>query len=436
VVAELTRIWSDRLNHLGETDRLRPGVAEREPGLAGPGRMSDGRGWRGGHSAPAGCGGASAGAPPLGTGTSLSTITGLAELEWLRPEWDDLADRDPTSGIFQRWQWVSLWYRHFSVGNGLRLLAVRDGGGRLIGLAPCSLARGTLLPARQLYLLGRQAWALSERFDVLLDPNAAGEAAAGLMRGWDGLSPSWDLLRLTTLPAGGALAKAALGFAREHRYAVQAKELVRVGAPLPESTESFYRSLSKGMKNNVNNYANRLRCGGHAFGMEIVEDAERLDEALAVFFDLHARRARADLQPRHVDRFATPARRAFLHAVAHALVGRGEFWACQLRIEGRVVAIQLCLVHRRRLTIYYSGFDPDWAAHGVMTVLTRRCIEAGIERGCRELDLLLGLSQSKVRWGGVPHPVLNLTIANRQPRSRLAFAVFALARRLEAGTKG
>jgi CelD/BcsL family acetyltransferase involved in cellulose biosynthesis len=103
-------------------------------------------------------------------------------------------------------------------------------------------------------------------------------------------------------------------------------------------------------------------------------------------------------------------------------------WPCFLKVDGQVVASQLCLLHKGRLYLYYSGFDPAWARHGVMMILTRRCIERAIERGCRELDLLLGLDQEKERWGAEPKAVVNLALASRRARSRAAFHLYRLRR--------
>ena len=131
---------------------------------------------------------------------------------------------------------------------------------------------------------------------------------------------------------------------------------------------------------------------------------------------------------RHDDRFSTPPRRAFLRAVGRRLFERGALWPCLLKIDGQIVASQLCLVQDGRLYLYYSGFDPAWAQHGVMMILTRRCIERAISYGCRELDLLLGFDQEKQRWGGEPGPVTNLTLASPRLRSRAAFQLYRARR--------
>jgi CelD/BcsL family acetyltransferase involved in cellulose biosynthesis len=71
-----------------------------------------------------------------------------------------------------------------------------------------------------------------------------------------------------------------------------------------------------------------------------------------------------------------------------------------------------------------------------MMILTRRCIERAIDRGYRELDLLLGPDQEKQRWGATPGPVFNLALASPRMRSRAAFHLYRARNSLEAWIAG
>jgi CelD/BcsL family acetyltransferase involved in cellulose biosynthesis len=190
------------------------------------------------------------------------------------------------------------------------------------------------------------------------------------------------------------------------------------------------------MKDNVNNYVNRLRRNGHREELVVVEDAADLDRAIDVFLDLHRRRADAHLGRRHDNRFSTESRRAFLRTAGRRLFARGALWPCFLKVDGEIVASQLCLAYKKRLYLYYSGYDPAWARHGVMMILTRRCIERAIARGYRELDLLLGQDQEKQRWGATPGLVSNVALASHRMRSRAAFHLYRARHTLDAWIAG
>jgi CelD/BcsL family acetyltransferase involved in cellulose biosynthesis len=107
-------------------------------------------------------------------------------------------------------------------------------------------------------------------------------------------------------------------------------------------------------------------------------------------------------------------------------------WLGLLEVGGQPVAAQLCFGLGRRFHAYHSGYDPAWAWHAVMMFLFRHCVERAIQDGFRELDLGLGHDQEKLRWGGQPRPVVNLTLASPGVRARAILALWRWRRRQRA----
>jgi CelD/BcsL family acetyltransferase involved in cellulose biosynthesis len=367
-----------------------------------------------------------AGVADVTAAVHVQDITTLPSLHALRHDWEALFDRDPGATVFQRFDWTAAWYECFGRGKALHVLAVRDEVGRLVGLVPMSVAQLTAGAPRVLNLLG---WPirLTEYVDGISEPRLATQVTEAILETLDRHASAWDLLVLPLVPADRPLA--GLGaLARRRGYSVQQRDYTRSRGALPESWEALYRSLPKSMKENVNNYVNRLRRDGHEERLVVVEGGADLDGALDEFLRLHRLRAKSSLGPVHRDRFSAPDRRAFLRKVAHRLSGSGLFRAMFLHVNGRPVAAQLCLVDRGQLYLYYSGFDPAWARYGVMTVLTRRCLEWGIAHGCRGVDMMIGSGLDKRRWGLQEEPVVSVVLANRRARSRLALAGIRIGR--------
>src|SRR5262249_58550097 len=127
----------------------------------------------------------------------------------------------------------------------------------------------------------------------------------GLSESWHRMADRWDLVVLPSLPDDGQFVADLRRQAEAHGYRMSEEPNVRMSRTLPQSWQQFYRSLSKSMKDNVNNYVNRLRRAGHRESLSVVDDAAHLDQAIDVFLDLHQRRAEANLGRRHQNRFAT-----------------------------------------------------------------------------------------------------------------------------------
>jgi CelD/BcsL family acetyltransferase involved in cellulose biosynthesis len=356
-------------------------------------------------------------------------VTSVAALERLRPEWERLEREVPRATVFQTWTWVVTWYEHFARDKRLQVAVARDAGGRLIGVVPLStVVSPPVIGARLLHLLGRGN-DMTEYVDGLVRPEHAGAVAGAVFDVWDHRRRAWDLWTLPCVPADSALAVTVRQFAASRGYSLAGEEHVRVTLALPKTWDEYQARLGRNMKKHLRKFANRLERDGHRPELRVVSGSAGLDRALEAFFDLHHRRADADLGRAHPTPYSEGMRRVFLQAVAHRLAEQGRVRVCLLEIAGEPVAAQICFALERRLYAYHSGYDPRWAWHAVMMFLFRHCVELAIAEGFEEFDLGLGNDQEKLRWGGQARPVLNLTLANPRARSRAMLALWRWRRR-------
>jgi CelD/BcsL family acetyltransferase involved in cellulose biosynthesis len=352
-----------------------------------------------------------------------TTITSLDELRGLRAEWDALLAEVESATVFQSWDWVAAWFTAFARHQSVRVLLLRDADGQLVGVAPGALTVGPL-GIRTVGLLGRGKY-LAEYGDAVIHPAFAEEAAAAIAEAWDQGANAWDRLILHNISPDGPLNRAAeLLVSRGYRRIVTHHNAA-VRGRLPATWAAFHRSLRKSMRDNVNNYVNRLCRDGHRVRL-MLATAATLDQYLDCLFSLHRLRANSPLRPKHDDYFAAVDKRRFVRDVARPLLESGRLELAVLEVDGVRVAAQLCLRQGTRFSPYYSGYDPAWAHHGVMTVLTRYCIELAIERGCQDLDMLCGATHEKLRWGGKPVPLVSAVVVGRRLGSRAKVRAYNL----------
>ena len=67
--------------------------------------------------------------------------------------------------------------------------------------------------------------------------------------------------------------------------------------------------------------------------------------------------------------------------------------------HGRITAVQLGFLHRRRAFAYAGGFDPEDAQVSLGTLLTAHAIMEAQREGCRWFDFLKGDEAHKLSWG-------------------------------------
>jgi|SRR5829696_48 len=361
----------------------------------------------------------------------IERLTTLADLHRIQNQWNALLDATPTGTIFQTWEWTVSWYEAFER-DAIDVLAAFTPDGRLVGLAPLGVGGIPVIGRRIRFLLGYRH-SLTEYLDILVHPDFAEEATAAILGSWHKDARKWDLIVLSSIRADSpflhqlAMLAPSFGLHVEEYWSG-----VGVRGSLAQCPDHYFASLSRKTRKTITNLANRLEREGYDAHVVEVTDPESLLPALEVFFELHERRANAELDPPHDSRYPTAIERGFLKVVATRLLAHNRLFFTMLKVDGRAVAAQISFIHHGTLYLCDTGYDPDWAWYGVMSTLTSRSIARAIEHRCTELDLLLGSDQSKLRWGGAPQPVVSLAIGNAKLRSRAVLAAHRLVRAVSA----
>jgi len=197
---------------------------------------------------------------------------------------------------------------------------------------------------------------------------------------------------------------------------------------LPQTWDEFRGGLKRNIRESLRHCYNSLKRDGHAFELQVINDAAHVHAALDRFLALHARRADMRNTSVHPNRFASEVSQLFLYDVCTQLAKRGVLRIFQLKIGGDVVAMRIGFVVADSLYLYYSGYDPAWAKYSVMTTTVAEAIKYAIAHGLKTVNLSPGADVSKTRWGPrvVEHPMIYEY--NRRLRSRLVAGIYIAAK--------
>jgi len=328
-----------------------------------------------------------------GTVEQLETIEAFAAL---RPEWDALLERSDADGVFLTWEWLYTWWCHLGGGRQLRLMTVRDREGALIGLLPLAVSDvklARLAPFRSLEFLGTGSVG-SDYLDVIAARGAEEQVIAALARHVAGQPQALDLAQVRRLSATAS----ALARQLRDRHGWATEERPGDVCPLIPLAGQTWRSYLGGLAGpHRQNMRRRLARLAEKFDMRVQcarTEAERR-EALSVLFDLHAMR--------WDDRggstaFHSPALRAFHRDWTRHALARDWLRLLVMRLDGRPVAALYCFHRRSVWSFYQTGFDPEYARHGVGQVLVGLSIEQAIAEGAQLYDLLHGDERYKLDW--------------------------------------
>jgi CelD/BcsL family acetyltransferase involved in cellulose biosynthesis len=323
----------------------------------------------------------------------VTEISDSGALERLRPEWTALWQRSAEVGPFQHPDWLLAWWRHVGAGE-LFVLTVRDDAD-LVAVAPFFIYSDPARSLRQLTLLGN---GISDRCDILLDPNSPG-AASALLAGLRARRSYWNCHDFRDLPPGSVLLTMQSEF----------------GSPLAEDVPSVVVDLADSFAGKDGAASAKLladlrRCQKRAkeLGPIHIKFAEEADvpDALEGLFGLHGSRWRARGQ---CGVLGGPAIEAFHRELADRFARRGWLRLYCLFLQDRMVAANYGFSLRRRAYSYIGGFDPAFAKLSPGRIVLFESIRHAAGEGAVEFDLLRGREDYKRRLGGRTRPQYRLS---------------------------
>jgi len=353
----------------------------------------------------------------------LELYTDSRECDVLQAEWDTLVQRSVSNVLFMTWGWQCAWWEAFGTGKQLRLLALRDNGGRLAAVAPL-FAQDTFMDVdavlpeihvehpvptangqmrRTLHLVGGTE--VSDYLDIVAPADHHREACLSLVEALASQS-DWHVLDLRCLPTGSPTLATVSELARARGWGVQqAREDVCPVLELP-GTWAEYLTLKLNKKQR-HELRRKIRRAEQETQVEWhwANDFVSLEPALDTFFRLH----KTSDPGKEV--FMDERMQGFFRAVARFALQKGWLRLSTLTFNNQPVASYVCFDYAGDRLVYNSGFDLSAysdLAPGV--VLVGYMIEEAIQRRLRRFDFLQGNERYKYDFGASDTEVMRLLV--------------------------
>ena len=319
----------------------------------------------------------------------MEIISDPARFADMKPEWDDLLAASSAVNPFLTHGWLHAWWTHLHDARRLAILAVRSEG-RLVAAAPLSLSRARLPWFWRYEFLGT-GLAGSDYLDVIVRRGHETESVRALAA-YARLQKR--ALHLEHLPESSAAAKL-IAPLTESGWSI--REVPNGVCPVITlqglTWDSYLATLGPAHRANVRR---RLRSLQRNFGMRfdaVTADAPRA-EALEALFAFHARRFASDGSTA----FRTPALRAFHHDVTRVAMNEGWLRLFTMSLDDRIAAVMYGFSCGDRFYFYQHGFDDRYREHSAGLAVMALTIQAAIDEGLAEFDMLFGDEAYKSFW--------------------------------------
>ncbi|HET9517355.1 MAG TPA: GNAT family N-acetyltransferase [Actinoplanes sp.] len=307
-------------------------------------------------------------------------MTTSDEFAALRPQWEALYESSPTATPFLSHDWLASYWSSFGDADSLRVVCVRDDGGRLTGAAALRLRRRH--GVRTLTPVGAE---ITDFSDVLLDaavPQAGALLAAALLE-----LPGWGALDLPEVPPDAQAWQLLTNWPGQSfvRPASTCLEL----PVLP--TETLLAALTPKHRQLVRRNS-RLGLRSVVVGTE----PEQLTKAVGELLDLHRR----EWQGRNGNGLhETEAFHRHLVGAVQRLAPQGRATLTRHLLNDELAAVSMTLHAPGLVAGYLSGTEPALRKQiDISALLIESGLALGRDRGAERLSLLRGQESGKLRW--------------------------------------
>ena len=225
----------------------------------------------------------------------------------------------------------------------------------------------------------------------------------------ENLDALWQSTRkLARLRAGAILAQIAadsplVEAVRADGWTVENAEVCPV-LTLPNSYDSYVKTLGKNMREQIKRYPRRLE-KQFKVEYELAQTPQQVDEFWQQLVELHGKRWRARGQ---TGVLALPSRRRFHRAICHKFLENDWLRLWRLKCDGRPACVLLSYFWGGKYWFFIGGFEPELMRWSVGTCLFSRVFREAIGEGAHAFDFLRGAEEYKYRFGAVDRDYVNL----------------------------
>jgi len=320
----------------------------------------------------------------------------------LANEWNSLVDQNLASPPFIRSEWLSLWWRIVGTGE-LWIVAVRDEGGALIGVAPLYVDTADGVRVVRMVGYGPQFYMdISDYLDFVVAPGREAAVYAAVLDALTGAAkdvdaPAWDRIELcnladwSPLPAGLEIHAATWGLEIE-KTPLSVCPVVK----LPGSWEAYLESLDAKQRREIKRKMRRAD-GENEVRWYVVGPERDIEAEARAFVEMMA------LSGKGKEDFLIPQMREMFAEGMKAAQAGGWLQLAFLEVDGRKAAAYLNFDYHGRVWVFNSALDLE-ASAGISTgwVLLGYLIQWAIEQRRECYDFLRGDEEYKLQFGGRP----------------------------------
>jgi peptidoglycan/xylan/chitin deacetylase (PgdA/CDA1 family) len=334
-------------------------------------------------------------------------------------KWNSLLKHSSANSIFLTWEWISTWLDTVYPDAPLFVIAVENGDGELVAVAPfyrSDLRLLGLVKYRCLRIIG-DCQSGAEYGDVIIRSGFEGPALMCIMHELLKHPSAWDCIYMSNLAGWTGAYERIASVCMELDLPRHAWPREFSAVELPDTYDAYLRQFSRNHRHNIRSSVRRL-CESHVVDLARCGDQDELPGLLTHLFELHRRHWESAGQAGSFVR--RPPMKRFYEAMAPVALRLGWLRLYVLRVDGVPQAAQYGYAYDGTLYALQDGYNPD-GLDGIGNILRNFVFGKCIEERLGQYDFLGEFTEHKRRWGAELKSGYDLLIGRRSLKNRLLF---------------
>jgi hypothetical protein len=340
----------------------------------------------------------------------------------LKGEWNSLVFEDPSSTIFQTWEWnFNVWKYDGGRARNLSIILIRDKIGTLVGIAPFYSYKKIVFgfKMRIIELIGS---GLTDYRSFIARPHDSIRIHTEVLNWLKENSKQWDIVDLHYISEESPIAMNYDTLFRDFKFRPTIHQHSICPYIILSSNLDFYenlynRSLVKYLKRKTRKFIKDLN-----YRFLTVSNTAELDGSLENLFDLHKKRRNQQLQ---VGQFRSDDRKQLFRSLSHDLNQMGWLKMSFLLVDDKKVACLYNFEFKNKVYFYQSGLDPNpkFSRYSLGYIMLAVTIKEALKSGMKEYDLLSGKENYKKEWTRMYRNLYRIRMASPNSRKVIFFTI-------------
>jgi CelD/BcsL family acetyltransferase involved in cellulose biosynthesis len=315
----------------------------------------------------------------------------------LKEEWNNLAFEDPSSTVFQTWEWnFNIWKHAQSRSEALSIILIREKNGNLVGIAPFYSYKRSVFgfKIQIMEFLGKDL--TDYRCIIARGPDNV-QISTEILNWLNEKSKQWDIVDLHYISEESPIVKNYNALFQDFSFSTVLQQhnfcpYMTLYSHVDLYENLYNPGLVKYLKRKIRKFEKDLN-----YKFLEVSNLSELDRYLNNLFDLHKKRRNQKLQ---LGTFRSKDKEKFFTSLSYDLFKKGWLKLLFLLVDDEEVACLYNFKFKNKIYFYQSGLDPNpkYSRYSLGYIIHYLALKEAVDNQIEEYDFLSGNEDYKQEW--------------------------------------